>query len=420
MEFKVKIGRRIKILQEQEVLHFINNKDRTLRKEATDALTNGLKTYGWLFTDLINALVKDSATEDKLRRYHYPEEKRHLDNEISKEAVDALTKACADNYQITEKYYGLKKLVLGLPEMFDYDRYAPFGEKDKKVTYGEAKKIVLAAYHSFSPRLASLVEEFYTKRWIDAKVRKGKRGGAFCYPPAPNLHPYILTNFQGSLRDVATEAHELGHGVHGMLSRSQHYLDYNTPLTIAETASVFGEMLVFEYLKKKATSDRDKLFLIMRKIEDIIATVFRQVGMYRFEQRLHQTFRNSGRVSEETLSSWWNEEHQAIFGKSLTLRPEHGYWWMYVSHIFHYPFYVYAYAFGELLTLSLYSRYKNGEKNFEEKYIKFLSAGGSRSPDELLADFGINPSDPEFWEGGIQVMASLLKEAEDLAQNLGY
>ena len=197
-------------------------------------------------------------------------------------------------------------------------------------------------------------------------------------------------------------------------------MDYNTPLTIAETASVFGEMLVFEYLKKKATSDRDKLFLIMRKIEDIIATVFRQVGMYRFEQRLPQTFRNSGRVSEETLSSWWNEEHQAIFGKSLTLRPEHGYWWMYVSHIFHYPFYVYAYAFGELLTLSLYSRYKNGEKNFEEKYIKFLSAGGSRSPDELLADFGINPSDPEFWEGGIQVMASLLKEAEDLAQNLGY
>lgn len=419
MEFKVKIGGRIKVLVEQEVLHLLHSPDRGLRKEAADSFSRELSKYSWLFCDLLNYLVKDKATEDKLRAHQYPEERRHLGNEISKEAVDTLAEVAVENYPLTARHYNLKRRALGLKALFDYDRYAPLEESKRVIPYSEAKEIVLSAYYQFSPQIAALVKEFYDKRWVDAKVRKGKRGGAFCSAPSPRLHPYVFTNYQGSPRDVATEAHELGHGIHGMLARGNHYFDYDTPLTTAETASVFGEMLVFESLKNSATSDREKLFLIMQKVEDIIATVFRQVAMFRFEQRIHYAFREGGRVSQAALCKWWNEEHQAVFGNSLKLREEHGCWWMCVPHVFHYPFYVYAYAFGELLTLSFYARYKNSEKNFEAKYVKFLSAGGSRSPDELLSDFGINASDPNFWRGGIEVIKRLLEEAEELAKKVG-
>ena len=269
--------------------------------------------------------------------------------------------------------------------------------------------------------MGTVVEEFYEKNWIDAKIRKGKRGGAFCSSPSPNLHPHVFTNFQGSPRDIMTEAHELGHGAHGMLSRGQHFLDYDTPLTTAETASVFGEMLVFESLKNKASSDEERLSLLAQKIEDIIAAVFRQIAMYKFEARAHYYFREHGRISTKQLNVWWNEEQQAIFGESLVLRPEHGCWWMYVPHIYHTPFYVYSYSFGELLTLSLYAKYKAGETDFEAKYVKLLSAGGSKSPNELLsAGFGVNLSDENFWKEGLTVFESFLKEAEELAKKLGY
>ena len=420
MVFKTKVGKETKTLSETELLHLLHHHSRDIRKNAADAFSAGLSQNAGLFTDLYNYSVQDYAVETKLRGHQYPEERRNLSNEITREAVSALVSASAAGMPLAARYYALKGKILGVSPLYEYDRYAPLKASRRAVSYQEAKKVVLDAYYAFDKRMGMVVEEFYEKNWVDAKVRPGKRGGAFCSSPSPDLHPYVLTNFQGSLRDVMTEAHELGHGAHGMLARAQRFLDYDTPLTMAETASVFGEMLVFESLKNQAFSDEEKLSLLTGKIEDIIATVFRQIAMYKFEARAHYYFREHGRISTEKLNAWWNEEQQAIFGDSLTLRPEHGCWWMYIPHIIHTPFYVYAYAFGELLTLSLYAKYKSGEPDFEEMYVKLLSAGGSRSPGELLADFGANPADENFWREGLKVFENFLKEAEELAEKLGY
>lgn len=418
MAFKVKIGKTAKIMQETELLHLLHHHSRGIRKNAADAFSTRLAQHSGLFADLYNYSIQDYAVEDKLRGHKYPEERRNLSNETTQEAVRALVSASVSGIPLAARYYALKSELLGISPLYEYDRYAPLKASQRVVTYQEAKKIVLDAYYCFSKKMGMVVEEFYEKNWIDAKVRKDKHGGAFCASPSPDLHPYVLTNFQGSLRDVMTEAHELGHGAHHMLSRGQRFLDYDTPLTMAETASVFGEMLVFESLKNQAKSDEEKLSLLTQKIEDIIATVFRQVAMYKFEARAHYYFRESGRISTEKLNAWWNEEQQAIFGDSLVLRPEHGCWWMYIPHIIHTPFYVYSYAFGELLTLSLYAKYKAGEPDFEEKYVRLLSAGGSKSPDELLADFGVNIADENFWKEGLMVFEGFLKEAEELAKSL--
>lgn len=420
MSFKAKVGKETKTMSETELLNLLHHHSRGVRKNAADAFSAGLSRHAGLFTDLYNYSVQDYAVENKLRGHKYPEERRNLSNEITKESVEALVFASSEGMPLAARYYALKGKILGVFPLHEYDRYAPLKASRRAVSYEEAKKIVLDAYYGFSKKMGMVVEEFYEKNWIDAKVRQGKRGGAFCSSPSPDLHPYVLTNFQGSPRDVMTEAHELGHGAHGMLARGQHFLDYNTPLTTAETASVFGEMLVFESLKNQASSDEERLSLLTGKIEDIIATVFRQIAMYKFEARAHYYFRESGRISTEKLNAWWNEEQQAIFGGSLALRPEHGCWWMYIPHIIHTPFYVYAYAFGELLTLSLYAKYKAGEPDFEERYVKLLSAGGSRSPEELLADFGANPADENFWREGLKVFENFLTEAEELAKKLGY
>ena len=306
---------------------------------------------------------------------------------------------------------------MGLETLYEYDRYAPLGNSGKVFTFPEAKDIVLAAYGNFSPKMAEVAEEFFQKNWIDATVRKGKRSGAFCASCDPRHHAYVLTNYLGTDRDVSTLAHELGHGVHAQLSRGNNFFNYDTPLTTAETASVFGEMLVFEDLKNKASSDREKMILIMGKVEEMIATVFRQIAMFRFEQKMHYTYREKGRIPLKDLNKWWVEEQQAMFGKSLVITEDHGYWWMYIHHFLAH-FYVYAYHFGELLTLSFYKMYKAGAPNFEDRYIALLSAGGSSSPNELLGDFGINPADKKFWEGGIGVMKELLEEAENIAKKL--
>ena len=401
-------------------MNLLHHHSRGVRKNAADAFSEGLSQNAGLFTDLYNYSVQDYAVENKLRGHKYPEERRNLSNEITKEAVSALVSASTADMPLAARYYALKGKILGVSPLYEYDRYAPLKASRRVVSYEEAKKIVLNAYYAFDQRMGMVVEEFYEKNWIDAKVRQGKRGGAFCSSPSPDLHPYVLTNFQGSPRDVMTEAHELGHGAHGMLARAQRFLDYDTPLTMAETASVFGEMLVFESLKNQVSSDEERLSLLTGKIEDIIATVFRQIAMYKFEARAHYYFREHGRISTEKLNAWWNEEQQAIFGDSLALRPEHGCWWMYIPHIIHTPFYVYAYAFGELLTLSLYAKYKASEADFEERYVKLLSAGGSRSPEELLADFGVNIADENFWREGVGVFENFLTEAEELAKKLGY
>ncbi len=418
MDFKAKVGKETKTMSETELLNLLHHHSRGVRKNAADAFSAGLSRHGGLFTDLYNYAIQDYAVENKLRGHKYPEERRNLSNETTKEAVEALVSASTAGMPLASRYYALKGKILGVSPLYEYDRYAPLKASRREMSYPEAKKIVLDAYYSFSKRMGMVVEEFYENSWIDAKVKQGKRGGAFCSSPSPDLHPYVLTNFQGSPRDVMTEAHELGHGAHGMLARAQRFLNYDKPLTMAETASVFGEMLVFESLKNQASSDEEKLSLLTQKIEDIIATVFRQIAMYKFEARAHYYFREHGRISKEKLNAWWNEEQQAIFGDSLTLRPEHGCWWMYVPHIIHTPFYVYAYAFGELLTLSLYAKYKAGEPDFEEKYVALLSAGGSRSPEELLADFGVNVADENFWKEGLKVFENFLAEAENLSEKI--
>ena len=421
MAFKIKVGKETKIMSETELLNLLHHPSRNVRKSAADSFSAGLAERAGLFTDIYDYAVQDYHIENKLRGHKYPEERRNLSNEITQESVSALVSASVAGMPLAARYYALKARILGISPLYEYDRYAPLKASRRVVAYPEASKIVLDAYYSFSKKMGTVVEEFYEKNWIDAKIRKGKRGGAFCSSPSPNLHPHVFTNFQGSPRDIMTEAHELGHGAHGMLSRGQHFLDYDTPLTTAETASVFGEMLVFESLKNKASSDEERLSLLAQKIEDIIAAVFRQIAMYKFEARAHYYFREHGRISTKQLNVWWNEEQQAIFGESLVLRPEHGCWWMYVPHIYHTPFYVYSYSFGELLTLSLYAKYKAGETDFEAKYVKLLSAGGSKSPNELLsAGFGVNLSDENFWKEGLTVFESFLKEAEELAKKLGY
>ncbi len=392
----------------------LHSHKRDVRKMAADELTSVFKANGRQFTDFINYLIRDKAKEDKIRSYNYPEEARHLSNEISKEAVDALESAVEENYDLAERYYELKKKVMGISDLYDYDRYAPFDDTKKIYNFEEAKKIVLEAYHEFSPKISSLASDFFEKKWIDAVLKKGKRGGAYCMGVTPDVHPYVFLNFSGSPREISTLAHELGHGIHYLLASGNNLFDYSTPLITAETASVFGEMLVFESLKNKAEDNREKLFLIMHKIEDTIATVFRQMAMFKFEKRIHYAYKKSGRLFMADLNKWWNEEHQAVFGRSLTLREEHEYWWMYVSHIFEMPFYVYAYAFGELLTLSLYARHKKREAEFPEKFINFLSSGGSRSPEDLLAAFNISLADKEFWKAGCVLIGELIREAEKL------
>ncbi|MBL7978693.1 MAG: M3 family oligoendopeptidase [Bacteroidetes Order II. Incertae sedis bacterium] len=400
---------------EQEVLTKLSDSDRDLRREAALSLTEGLEKHARILTFIFNTILADKASSDRLRGYASWISSRNAANEIEDDTVEALVQAVTGRYDLVSRFYKLKKHLLGLDEMMDYDRYAPIGEAETQYTWQEAERIVREAYSRFHPELGRIVGLFFDQQWIDAPVAPGKRGGAYSHGAVPSVHPYIFMNFTGRVRDVQTLAHELGHGVHQYLSREQGVFHADTPLTTAETASVFGEMLVFQELIQNEENPKNRLALLMSKLDDSFATVFRQIAMNRFEAQIHTARREKGEQTTEAFSSMWRETQQAMFGDSVTLGDHYKIWWSYIPHFLHTPGYVYAYAFGELLVLSLYKAYQQQGQGFSEDYLSLLRAGGSDWPHVLVGKLGVDLTNPAFWQEGLQAIEEMLEQAELLA-----
>jgi oligoendopeptidase F len=415
VRFEVKFDGKLKHLTEPEVLALLYDTDQNKRKAGAKGLTKGLKENAHVVTYIFNTLVQDHASSDRIRSFTYPMASRHLDNEIDKATVDALMTSCEKNYDMVGKYYKLKKRLLGISKFRDYDRYSPIFPEKKTIRYETGKEVILEAFGHFSPRMAEIAREFFEKSWIDAELRTGKRGGAFSHSTVPSVHPYVFVNYTGKLRDVMTVAHELGHGIHQYLSRKQGYFECHTPLTTAETASVFGEMLVFHKLKESESDPKTRLALLCSKLEDIFATVFRQVVLTRFEEKLHFARRNEGELTSKHINKLWIEANKPMFGNSVELTEDYGWWWMYIPHFIHSPFYCYAYSFGELLVLALYHKYLQEGNAFVPRYVELLSSGGSEAPEKLLARVGVDITDPHFWQGGLDLLRQMVNEAVSLA-----
>lgn len=398
---------------QEELLNLLRQPDRALRQAAADAFTAGLKDMERVLVFTYNNLIQDKAVGDRLRRYDYAEQSRHLANELEQRTVDLVVSMCRENYGLVERFYNVKREILGLSELTHIDRYAPLFDTEEPVEWEQAKSIVLEAFGQFSEEMEARAREFFDKNWIDAEPRKGKRGGAFCSYNTPDTHPVMLQSYMNMADDVMTLAHELGHGVHASLSRAQSYFNFHGTLPLAELASTFGEMLVFEKLVANATP-KDKLALYAGKIEGIFATVFRQAAMFSFEQQCHRTRREEGELTSQQFGDLWQSEIQAMFGSSVKLGEQHRMWWSYVNHFISVPFYVYAYSFGELLVLSLYQQAKVEGPSFATKYIELLRLGGSRSPQELMAIVGVDLNSREFWQGGFDALDLLVVEFETL------
>jgi oligoendopeptidase F len=416
--FRVEAGGETKSLGEEETLALLHEPDRELRRAAAAGLTKGLSERARLLAFVFNTLAQDKAYQDRLRGYADPMAERNLANEIDGGAVSALLAACEARYPLVQRYYRLKGRLLGIADLKDYDRYAPLPEASGSRSFEEARRLVLEAYADFAPPLAEIAGRFFTERWIDAELRRGKRGGAFSASTLPSVHPYVMLNFTGNLRDVMTVAHELGHGVHQWLSRKQGLFEQDAPLTTAETASVFGEMLVFRRLMRDERDPAVRLALLCGKLEDTFATVFRQVVMTRFEEKLHAARRSEGELPVPRVSELWLEANRAMFGDVVELTADYGLWWLYIPHFVHTPFYCYAYAFGELLVLALIRRYDEEGEAFVPRYLELLAAGGSEPPPELLARVGLDIQDPKFWDGGLALLEGMVAEAEGLAASL--
>jgi oligoendopeptidase F len=402
-------------LPQQVVLSRLHDPDREARRLAAASLTEGMKKLQRTTVFIFNNILADKSSDDRLRGYPAWISARNLSNQTDDATVEALIAAVTSRYDMVARYYRLKRDLLGLPELYDYDRYAPLPAAGVSYTWEEARTQVLNAYGRFHPRLAELARAFFERRWIDAAVRPGKRGGAYSHGVVPSVHPYVFLNYQGTPRDVMTLAHELGHGVHQTLAASQGLLQAGTPLTTAETASVFGEMLVFQELINREDNPRARLSLLVQKIEDIFATVFRQVAMNRFEDSIHRARRNEGELEAERFAALWSETQEAMYADSVTLTDNYRTWWSYIPHFIHSPGYVYAYAFGQLLVLALYARFTEGLKDFPDLYLEMLAAGGSDWPERIVKPLGVDLKDPLFWQKGLSMIDKLVQQAEELA-----
>jgi len=413
IEFTMTLNGETQTLTEPEILHKLRDPDRAVRQAAAAGLTEGLARNSHVLTFVMNTLLLDKATEDRLRGYKDPAESRHISNELDAETVELVVETARRNYPLVARYYSLKREILGLDTLTHFDRYAPLFETKEQVSYTDARQMILDAFGRFSPTMAETADEFFRNAWIDAEPRKGKRGGAFCSYVTPDLHPFVFQSYMGELDDVMTLGHELGHGVHACLARPRGFFYMHGTLPIAELASTFGEMLVFEKLQEEA-SLQDRLALYAGKIEGIFATIFRQAAMYLFEREIHTGRREKGELPQDFINEAWQRRQQEMFGDSVELGEEHRNWWMYVSHFIHTPFYVYAYTFGELLVMSLYARAKEEGPAFEPRYIALLETGGSKSPQDLMAGVGIDLKDPAFWQGGMDVLQGLIERFEEL------
>jgi oligoendopeptidase F len=393
--------------------------DRDVRRGTAEAVTSalapGLRTRAFLF----NTLLADKATDDRLRRYPHWLAARNLANEASDESVQALIEAVRGRYDIARRWYRLKARLLGVERLADYDRMAAVTEDEVGFAFAEAREVVLDCYSSFSPELGAVAKRFFDERRIDAPVRPAKRGGAFCAAAVPSVFPYVMLNYTARRRDVLTLAHELGHGVHFALAARQGIFHQNMPLTLAETASVFGETIVFGRLLEEDAAPASRLALLAENLEDTIATVFRQVAMNRFEQLVHTSRREEGELSVERFGELWAESQSEFVGDSVELTDGYRTWWSYIPHFIGSPGYVYAYAYGQLLALSVYERYEQTGPELVPRYLELLAAGGSRSPEELGAIVGVDLADPGFWSAGLDLVERQLQEAEAAAEASG-
>ncbi|MCC6804633.1 MAG: M3 family oligoendopeptidase [Anaerolineae bacterium] len=408
-------------LNQSLILAKIYEPDREARRKAADALTEGLKTRSMELTYIFNVLVADKAADDKRRGYPSWISARNLSNKAPDETVEALIQAVTSNYALVARHYNLKRVLLGYDELYDYDRYAPiqFTTDERLYDWSEARQIVENAYTAFSPRVGEIMGRFFNENWIHAPVQPNKRGGAFCSSTVPSAHPFVLLNYTGKARDVQTLAHELGHGLHGDLAaQAQGITGLYTPLTTAETASTFGEMLVFTDLMAKEPDPAARLAMLAQKIEDSFATIFRQISMNRFEDGLHTARRTEGELSTERISEIWLNSQRDMFQGSVNLRDDYGWWWSYVPHFVGSPGYVYAYSFGELLVLALFNLYQKRGAEFVPQYLDILAAGDSDYPDRILAKVGVNLRDPAFWNEGLEALRKLVDQEETLAREV--
>ncbi len=406
-------------LTAQQAFDLLSAKDRSVRERAATSIGRVLAANVKLFSRITNTLAKDKLIEDGWRKFPRPISARNLANQVEDEVVDALIAAVRSAYpRLSHRYYGLKARWLGLDRLQYWDRNAPLPEDDdRRRPWNEAKVVVLDAYRRFSPRLASILERFFERRWIDAEVRPGKDSGAFCHPTVPSVHPFVLMNYQGKTRDVMTLAHELGHGVHQTLAAEQGYLMSGTPLTLAETASVFGEQLTFEALLDQERDPARRRVLLTSKIEDKINTVVRQIAFCEFELRVHER-RKDTELTPDELGNLWIEVQGESLGPAFEFREDYRFYWSYIPHFVHVPFYVYAYAFGDCLVSSLYAVYEEQPRGFEERYLELLRAGGTLRHRELLAPFGLDANDPAFWAKGLGLLERLIDRLEAELSNV--
>jgi oligoendopeptidase F len=388
---------------------------RTTAEAVTAALEPGLRTRGFIF----NTLLHDKAVDDRLRSYPHWLASRNLSNEASDESVQALITAVKARYEIARRWYRLKARLLGIDRLADYDRMAAVTDEDPVVHWGEARDLVTDCYSEFSTELGDIVRRSFDDRWIDAPVRPGKRGGAFCASTVPELHPYVMLNYTARRGDVLTLAHELGHGVHAVLGARQGIFHMGTPLTMAETASTFGEEIVFDRLLELADTPDSRLALLAGNVEGAIATIFRQTAMNQFEERAHNARRSEGELSVDRLNELWAETQEEFLGDSVEVTEGYRTWWSYIPHFIATPGYVYAYAFGQLLAMSVYNLYRQQGESFVPRYIELLAAGGSRSPEELGTIVGVDLADPGFWDAGLSLVEEVVAQAEAAAREAG-
>ncbi|MBI3974137.1 MAG: M3 family oligoendopeptidase [Chloroflexi bacterium] len=418
LSFEVEREGKVAKLNMSQVLALFHEPDRALRKRAHDALYGELSNHGQVLTFVYDTLIQDHLTVDRLRQYPNPMARRHLGNEVLAEAVDAMMEATESRYALAHDYFRLKARLLDLDRLVIYDQYAPLQQVSTRLPFDEAKAMVLESYGSIHQPFREIATTFFEHRWIDAEPRQGKRGGAYCSSPTPKLHPYVLCSYTGTPRDVMTVAHELGHGLHGVLARRQTLFNYHSSLPLAETASVFGEMMVFDRLVKRESDPRAKLGLLAGKIEDSFATVYRQNVLTRFEQTAFAA-RKEARLTPEELGDRWIDANSRYYGDAVQLTDGYRWGWSYIPHFIHTPFYCYAYVFGQLLVLALYRMYQEEGEAFVPKFVGLLEKGGSDSPEQLLAPIGVDFRDPAFWQKGLDELERLVKQAVDLADQLG-
>ncbi|GLH78783.1 oligoendopeptidase F [Bradyrhizobium sp. SSBR45G] len=400
----------------EPTLNFLQDRDGAKRKAAAEALAKTFKANERTFALITNTLAKDKDISDRWRGFQDVADSRHLNNRVEREVVDALVASVRAAYpKLSHRYYHLKARWFKKKKLAHWDRNAPLPfAANATIAWPEAKSMVLTAYRGFSPEMADIAQRFFDQSWIDAPVRPGKAPGAFSHPTTPSAHPYVLMNYQGKPRDVMTLAHELGHGVHQVLAARQGALMAPTPLTLAETASVFGEMLTFKRLLSETKDARQRQALLAGKVEDMINTVVRQIAFYSFERAVH-TERKNGELTAERLGQIWMSVQTESLGEAIEIKPGYENFWMYIPHFIHSPFYVYAYAFGDCLVNSLYAVYEHAADGFAERYLAMLAAGGTKHYSELLKPFGLDAKDPKFWDGGLSVIAGMIDELERMA-----